>query len=217
MIWLERGRTCKSPYLRRQTFAPNDFGLQRLLPGDAAVFAQPLYLSGLKVAGALHNVVFVATEHNSVYAYDADTGAKLWQSALTPSGETTSDDRACNQVSPEIGVTATPVIDRQSGPNGAIYLVAVTKDSSGHYHQRLHALDITTGGELFSGPSEIQATYPTVSGRITVFDPAAYKERAGLLLLNGESIQPGLHTAISIRTRAGSSRIAKPHWRALAF
>jgi hypothetical protein len=100
--------------------------------------------------------------------------------------ETTSDNRACDQISPEIGVTATPVIDRQAGPNGAIYLVAMTKDASGFYHQRLHALDVTTGSELFNGPAEIQATYPTATGGTTVFDPGAYKDRAGLLLLNGE-------------------------------
>ena len=76
------------------------------------------------------------------------------------SGETTSDDRGCNQISPEIGITETPVIDRQKGPNGAMYLVAMSKDSGGNYHQRLHALDLTTGAELFGGPVEIQATYP---------------------------------------------------------
>src|SRR5262249_14554065 len=78
------------------------------------------------------------------------------------------------------------VIDRHAGPNGAIYVVAMTKDSSGGYHQRLHALDVTTGNELFNGPSEIQATYPMAKGGNTVFDPAAYVERTGLLLLNGE-------------------------------
>ena len=75
-------------------------------------------------------------------------------------GETTSDTHGCNQITPEIGITDTPVIDRRLGPNGAIYFVAMTKDSSGTYHQRLHALDITNGAELFGGPTEIQATYP---------------------------------------------------------
>jgi hypothetical protein len=162
------------------------FGLLRVLPGDGPVYAQPLYLSMLNVAGIAHNVVFVATEHNSVYAYDADTGAKLWQSTLTPTGETTSDARSCDLISPEIGVTATPVIDRTAGPHGTIYLVAMTKDSSGGYHQRIHALDVTTGRELFNGPAEIQATYPITGGGTTTFDPGAYKDRAGLLLLHGE-------------------------------
>jgi regulation of enolase protein 1 (concanavalin A-like superfamily) len=162
------------------------FGLLRTLPGDGPVFAEPLYLSALNVGGSLHNVVFVATEHNSVYAYDADSGTKLWQVTLNRTGETTSDDRTCDVISPEIGVTATPVINRSAGPNGALYLVAATRDSSGGYHHRIHALDVTTGGELFNGPTEITATYPTAGGGTTTFDPGAYLERAGLLLLNGE-------------------------------
>jgi len=92
-------------------------------------------------------------------------------------------------VSPEIGVTSTPVIDRTQGPNGAIYVVAMSKDGSGNYHQRLHALDLALGKELFSGPVDIQATYPGTgdnsNGTSVVFDPKQYKERAALLLLNG--------------------------------
>ncbi|MBS0421397.1 MAG: PQQ-binding-like beta-propeller repeat protein [Proteobacteria bacterium] len=162
------------------------FGLQRSLPGDGAIFAQPLFLSNLTVAGNVHNVVFFATEHNSLYAYDSDTGAKLWQVSLNSAGETTSDNRSCGVVSPEIGVTATPVIDRNAGPHGALYVVTATKDSSGGYHHRIHAIDVTTGAELFSGPKEITATYPTSSGGTNTFDPGTYLERAGLLLLNGE-------------------------------
>lgn len=162
------------------------FGLLRSLPGDGAIYAQPLYLSNLSVAGSPHNVVFFATEHNSLYAYDSDTGAKLWQVTLNGTGETTSDARSCGLISPEIGVTATPVIDRNAGPHGAIYVVTASRDSSGGYHHRIHAIDVTTGGELFSGPKEITATYPTSSGGTNTFDPGAYLERAGLLLLNGE-------------------------------
>jgi hypothetical protein len=92
-------------------------------------------------------------------------------------------------VAPEIGITSAPVIDRTSGPNGAIYLVAMSKDASGNYHQRLHALDLSKGSELFNGPKEIAATYPGTgansSGGKVIFDPAQYKERTGLLLLNG--------------------------------
>lgn len=162
------------------------FGLLRSLPGDGAIFAQPLYLHNLTVAGSAHNVVFFATEHNSLFAYDSDTGAKLWQVTLNTAGETTSDNRSCGVVSPEIGVTATPVIDRNAGPHGALYVVTATRDSSGGYHHRIHAIDVTTGGELFSGPKEITATYPTSSGGTNTFDPGTYLERAGLLLLNGE-------------------------------
>jgi regulation of enolase protein 1 (concanavalin A-like superfamily) len=162
------------------------FGFLRNLPGDGTVFAQPLYLSALSIGGVSHNVVFVATEHNSVYAYDADSGAKLWQVSVTVAGESTSDSRSCSAISPEIGITATPVINRSAGPHGAIYVVAMSRDSSGGYHQRIHALDVTTGAELFNGPTEISATYPTAAGGTTTFDPGAYEDRAGLLLLDGE-------------------------------
>ena len=160
------------------------FGLQRNLSVTGHVDAQPLYLSQLTVAGVAHNVVFVATEHDIVYAFDADTGANLWNLSLVPAGESVGDDHGCGQVSPEAGITATPVIDRTAGQHGIIFVVAMTKDSGGTYHQRIHALDITTGAELLGGPVEVQATYPTANGT-TTFDAHQYKERPGLLLLNG--------------------------------
>jgi hypothetical protein len=89
----------------------------------------------------------------------------------------------CGQVSPEIGITSTPVIDLKAGPNGTIYLVAMTKNGS-TYFQRLHALDLTTGADLAGSPVTIQATFPATGGTIT-FAPKQYKERAALLLLNG--------------------------------
>ncbi len=73
---------------------------------------------------------------------------------------TTSDNHGCGQISPQIGITDTPVIDRANGPNGTVFFVAMSKDASSNYHQRLHALDLTTGGELAGSPSEIQATFP---------------------------------------------------------
>jgi hypothetical protein len=164
------------------------FGLLRNLSVDGKVDAEPLYLSQLSVNGAAHNVVFVATEHDSVHAFDADTGAQLWKVSLLGSGETTSDSRGCGQVSPEIGITSTPVIDRAAGPHGTMYVVAMSKNTS-TYFQRLHALDVATGAELLGGPIAVQATYSGTgansSGGQVVFDPKQYKERAGLLLLNG--------------------------------
>jgi len=164
------------------------FGLLRNLSVDGKVDAEPLYLSQLAVAGSVSNVVFVATEHDSVYAFDSDTGAQLWKVSLLGVGETTSDDRGCGQVSPEIGITSTPVIDRASGAHGIIYVVAMSKKGSS-YFQRIHALDVTTGGELLGGPATVQATYPATgpnsSGGQVTLDPKQYKERAGLLLLNG--------------------------------
>ena len=165
------------------------FGMLGFYAADGLVDAEPLYASNVAIPNnGTHNVLIVATEHDSVYAFDADSGAKLWQVSMLKSGETTSDNRGCNQVTPEIGVTSTPVIDRKAGPNGAVYVVAMSK-SALTYHQRLHALDLALGTELFSGPVDVQASFPGTgdnsSGGNVVFDPAQYKERAALLLLNG--------------------------------
>jgi len=163
------------------------FGRLYNLIVDGKVDAQPLYLSQLTVNGTARNVVYVATEADSVYAIDSDTGKTLWQVSLLPAGESLSDDRGCSQVVPNIGITSTPVIDRGAGPNGAIYVVAMSKDSSSAYHQRLHALDVTTGAELFNGPMSITATYTSSApGSVaTSFDPGQYNERAALLLSQG--------------------------------
>lgn len=156
------------------------FGLLQNLMVDGNVDAQPLYLSKLSVAGAVHDVVFVATENDSVYAFDADTGATLWHVSLLGSGETASDDHGCGQITPAIGVTSTPVIDRTAGPHGTLFIVSMTEDASGNYHQRLHALDVTTGGEMSGSPTTITATFGS-----TTFAPGTYAERAALLLVSG--------------------------------
>jgi hypothetical protein len=160
------------------------FGLLRSLSVDGRVDAQPLYLSQLSVAGSARNVVFAATEHDSVYAFDADTGALIWQRSLLAAGESTSSDQGCGQITPEIGITSTPVIDRSAGAHGAIYVVAMSKDAASNYHQRLHALDLTTGAELLGGATEIVAAYPG-SGGSKSFNPGQHAERAALLLSNG--------------------------------
>ncbi|WP_206999074.1 PQQ-binding-like beta-propeller repeat protein [Trinickia mobilis] len=156
---------------------------------DGKIDAEPLYLASLKIAGGTHNVLYVATENASVYAFDADNGAVLWKASTLGTNETPSDDLGCLQITPMIGITSTPVIDRSKGPNGAIYVVAMSKDSSGGYHQRIHALDITTGAELFGGPTEIKASYPgnspNGSGGVVTFNPQQYAERQSLLELNG--------------------------------
>jgi outer membrane protein assembly factor BamB len=165
--------------------APATFGLLRVLSVDGKVDAQPLYVTNLAVAGAPHNAVIVATEHDSVYAFDSDTGASLWKVSLLGSGEVSSDTRGCGQITPEIGVTSTPVIDRGAGAHGTVFVVAMSKDSSSAYHQRLHALDLATGAELLQGPVEVSATFPTAGGGTTTFSPGQYAERAALLLTNG--------------------------------
>src|SRR5271166_3659296 len=166
------------------------FGKLGFYTVDGLVDAQPLYASNVAIpSNGAHNVLIAPTENDSVYAFDADSGTTLWHVSVLKSGETPSDNRGCSQVTPQIGVTSTPVIDRSSGPNGAVYVVAMSKDSSSNYHQRLHALDLALGTELFGGPVDIQATYPgtgdSSSNGNVVFEPGQYKERAALLLLNG--------------------------------
>ncbi|HET7442159.1 MAG TPA: pyrrolo-quinoline quinone [Terriglobales bacterium] len=167
----------------------SSFGKLFVITVDGKVDAQPLYLSNLNISGAKHNVLFVATEHGTVYGFDADTGTQLWQVSTLAPHEMPSDDHGCSQVTPEIGVTSTPVIDSTAGSHGTIYVVAMSKDASGAYHQRLHALDLTSGAEEFSGPTEIQASYPGTgdnsSGGKVIFDPGQQLDRPGLLLLNG--------------------------------
>jgi len=185
---LRTGRNPNETTLTLKNVNSATFGKLFVLSTDGLVDAEPLYAPALTVGGNTHNVVFVVSEHDSVYAFDADNGAALWQVTTLQSGETPSDDRGCSQVTPEIGITSTPVIDLGAGPHGTIYLVAMSKDSSGNYHQRLHALDVTTGAEQFGGPVDIAAQYPGTGdnsqGGFVIFDPKQYKERAGLLLLN---------------------------------
>lgn len=163
------------------------FGKLGFLPVTGLVDAEPLYASNLTLNGATHNVVFVATEHDLVYAFDADNFTQLWQVSVLGANEMTSDNRGCDQVTPEIGVTSTPVIDLKAGLHGTIFVVSMTKDSGGNYHHRLHALDLTTGAEQTGSPVTISASFtiPNSNGQLTTFSPAQYKERAALLLLNG--------------------------------
>ncbi len=162
---------------------------------DGQVYAEPLYLSNLIIPNkGVHNTLLVATEHDSVYAFDADNNlganaSPLWQvSFINPvKGATTipSADAGTKMIYPEIGITGTPVIDRT---NGTIYVVAATKEN-GVYFQRLHALDVTTGAEKFGGPVVIQATVSgtgsgSSNGMIT-FDALRENQRPALLLLNG--------------------------------
>jgi hypothetical protein len=184
------GQNLSETILTPSNVNSSSFGKLFVITVDGKVDAQPLYLTQVSIPNqGMHNVLYVATEHGSVYGLDADSGKTLWQVSMLAAGETTSDDHGCSQITPEIGVTSTPVIDPKAGPHGTIYVVAMSKDGSGNYHQRLHALDITTGAEEFSGPQNIQASFPgngdNSSGGKVVFAPGQYAERAGLLLQNG--------------------------------
>ncbi len=167
---------------------------------DGEIYAQPLYVPNLTIQGKTRNVVYVATEHNSVYAFDADDATQvtpLWQVSLgTPvpsqdiciiTGDTNPADCPYLDINPEIGITSTPVIDPVAG---IIYVVAKTKRTSDStYHFFLHALDLTSGAEQLAGPTEItgQVTGSGTgsSGGVLVFDPTYHLQRPGLLLMNG--------------------------------
>src|ERR1700724_233036 len=115
---------------------------------DGKVDGQPVYLSQVSISGqTTRNVLYVVSEHASVYAFDADRGSTLWQVSLLGPGETPSDPHNCFQIAPEIGITSTPVIDRSRAPHGVLYTVAMSKNTTGNYFQRIHVLDITTGAD----------------------------------------------------------------------
>jgi CBS domain-containing protein len=175
------------------------FGKLRILSADGLVDAAPLVVTQLTFAGVLHsNVVYIATEHDSVYAYDADTGGTpLAQVSLLGTVKKPATLEAAIRSMPEIGITATPVIDRSAGPNGTIFVVAMSKNTAtGAYIQRLHALDLVTLQERPSSPVVIQATYPGSAG---AFVPGQYKERGALLLQAGQ-----IYTSWASHCDAGS-------------
>jgi hypothetical protein len=148
---------------------------------DAEIYAQPLYVPHLLIPGkGIHNVVFVATMNNSVYAFDADDpnqSAPLWQDNFGPPVPASDVQCCCTDISVRVGILSTPVIN----PNtNLMYLVSRNKNPDGTYHQWLHALDITTGQERLNGPVEIKASY----GNLT-FDPKIQNQRPALLLYRG--------------------------------
>ena len=174
----------------------NQFGKLFSYPVDGYVYAQPLYLPAVTLPGrGTYNVLFVATEHDSVYAFDADSTTMLWQATFLDAthgaapGATTvpTSDVNTSDLVPEIGITGTPVIDPTTG---TLYVVGKTKEN-GRYVQRLHALDITTGAERieFNSPVELKASVPGSgsgsSGGTLPWDPRWENQRPGLLLLNG--------------------------------
>jgi hypothetical protein len=176
------GQNLRESALTAANVNKQSFGKLFIIAVDGKVDAEPLYVHGLPMPNrGTRDVLFVTTEHDSVYAFDADSGEAFWQVRLLHAGETTSDNRDCGQIAPEIGITATPVIDRQQGPHGVLYVVAMSKDAEGRYRQRLHAVDLQSGTEQLGGPVEIVAAYPDAPP----FDPEQYAERAALLLVNG--------------------------------
>ena len=164
----------------------NTFGKLFTRVVDGQIYAQPLYVNGLTISNKLHNVVYVATEHDSVYAFDADDPAAskaLWHVSLG-TAVPIADINGCSDLQPEIGITGTPVIDLTGG---TMYLVAKIKVGTNHF-QQLHALDLITGQDKLGGPVSIQGSVPgtgtgSVGGTLT-FDPLFQHSRASLLLLS---------------------------------
>jgi hypothetical protein len=165
--------------------APTTFGKLFSYLVDGYMYAEPLLVSGLTINGSTHNVVYVATEHDSVYAFDADnygSGTPLWQVSLLQSGETPV---TTGEIQPYEGVTSTPVIDLTSN---TMYLVSIQASAGGTASFRLNALDILTGAQKFGAPTTIQASVPgtgsdAVNGVVSL--PPGCIQRAALLLANG--------------------------------
>jgi chitobiase/beta-hexosaminidase-like protein len=170
------------------------FGKYFAYPVDGYVYAQPLYVSGLNIAGGAHNVVFIATEHDSVYAMDADHNQQLWHVSLLDSAHgaaagaatATKADIGGSSIVPEIGITSTPVIDTATN---TMFVVAKSKENGG-FVERLHALDLSTGQEQPNSPVVIGGSVPgsgvgSVNG-VIAFQPVLQLSRVALLLLNGQ-------------------------------
>jgi hypothetical protein len=181
------GQNLNETTLTTSNVNSSQFGSLGTISVDGLVDAEPLYVGGMTINGSTHNVLFVATENDSVYALDADTFAQLWQVSMLGTNEVASDGLDCTQIQPTIGITSTPVIDITAGPNGAIFVVAMSKQGT-TYFQRLHALDLATGSDLKTATT-VAATAPGTgtgsSNGTQTFAAAAYEERAALLLLNG--------------------------------
>ena len=194
---MRTGQDLNETVLTPSNVNSSTFGKLASYPLDGLTLASPLYVQNVNIPGqGVHNIVIVATEHDSVYAFDADgkSSTPLWHVNFTnPSAGVTTvpaaDTGETGDIPNEIGITGTPVIDPATG---TIYVVAATKEVSGgttNYVQRLHALDLTTGAEKFGGPVVIQASVPGTgtgsSGGTLPFDPLHENQRTGLLLLNG--------------------------------
>ncbi|HSU57535.1 MAG TPA: chitobiase/beta-hexosaminidase C-terminal domain-containing protein, partial [Candidatus Dormibacteraeota bacterium] len=174
----------------------NTFGKLFSYPVDGQVYGQPLCVSGVNIPGqGTHNVVFITTQHNSVYAFDADNnggtnGGVLWQTNLGPSAVTPNSDFAnrygpYHDINPEVGITGTPVIDLASG---TLYVDAFTHEGTSYLH-RVHALNITNGTEQPYGPVVVSfsmaGTGVGSSAGVLPFSPIQHLQRAGLTLAGG--------------------------------
>ncbi len=164
------------------TVASSSFAQLTTLNVDGNVFAQPLMVSNVTLGdGSTHNILIVATGHNTVYAYDAQNYAILWQVSLGKSQS--SNDVGCGDVEPEYGISSTPVIVR-NGNGGTIYIVSATEPASMSFHTQLHALDLLTGADTIK-PREIDPQTKLKTGGTLHFDPQNQWGRTSLVYANG--------------------------------
>jgi hypothetical protein len=191
------GANTKEYGLTTSTVNAGGFGKLTSCAVDGAIYGQPLWVANLTVGVAQHNVVFVATQHDSLYAFDADTSpcVKLWQAILvdTNHGGATGDisvpsglvGQANGDIAPEVGVTSTPVIDPVAG---ILYVLAKSTNSTKTtFYQRLHAIDVATGNEKSGSPVLIAGTYAGAGdgGTTVSFNALQQGQRPGLALVNG--------------------------------
>jgi hypothetical protein len=180
-------RTGANPHetiLTPSNVRPGMFGLLFTDSIEGQVYNEPLYVSGLTINGAAHNVVYVATAHNMVYAFDADSkGPPLWSKQVDPPdlanayigcGDMVQNASQGSPGDDEVGITSTPVIDPAQGKIFVLAKTGMGKTATQH----LHALDLATGAEAAGSPA-------SVGTGTANFDPAAHMNRPGLLLLNG--------------------------------
>ena len=180
---LQTGWNSQETILTTSNVASSNFGQVGKLTVDGDVLAQPLFVGQFQVPGkGTHNLVIVATMHDSVYAFDADTLQLIWQRSLGKSQYYA--DVGCGDISPEYGVDSTPVINRTGPGAGTIYVVAATEPSSMSFHTQLHALDIGTGGDQMT-PVEITASALLTNGTMIHFNAQHQMNRTSLFMSNG--------------------------------
>jgi hypothetical protein len=185
----DNSRTGVNPFdtaLTIKNVNPLTFGKKFDLPVDGQVYAQPLVVSNISIGGVLHSVLVVATEHDSVYAFDAFSGALLWHTTIVPAGEVPADNINCTQITPEHGITSTPVIDRTVHQ---VFVLGMSRTLTGAHIERLHAMDLSTGKNLMSVviAAQFPGTFPApdvVGGKVQ-WKALQELQRPALLLLNG--------------------------------